>query len=292
MNRIKEGFLLTRNPFNAHQIKRISLLPEEVTAIVFWTRNAENFIKTLPQLNHYNYYFQYTITGYSKLLEKHLPNTYKSIDTFCKLSDLIGSDKVIWRYDPILLSNVSPLDEHKRKFEKISNMLRGRTNKVVISFADLYKKAERNLNAIPELDYVDILNKKDQLLDLCTHMVNVSKANNMVVETCSEDIYFEGLDIKKGKCIDDNLLKTLFNIDVSSAKDPGQRMECGCIKSVDIGQYNTCMHGCEYCYATYSQNVVKKNQIKHDPESPFLLGGVEGVDRNLLSKSLVQQTLF
>lgn len=292
MNRIREGFLLTRNPYNANQIRRISLLPEDVEAIVFWTRDPEKLLKHLPELSAYNYYFQYTITGYPKGLEKHLPSTYKSIETFIKLSDLIGAERVIWRYDPILISDMSSIEEHKRKFAKIASLLSGKTKKVVISFADLYQKTEKNLNAISGLKYHDILNNKDELLDLCSYMVDVCKTHKLDIETCAEELDLLDLGIKHGKCIDDNLLSKVFNLDLSLKKDSGQRAECGCVKSVDIGQYNTCLHGCSYCYATYSEATVKKNKLKHDPNSPFLLGGVEGVDKNLLIQPIVQQSLF
>ncbi|SMY34981.1 DUF1848 domain-containing protein [Photobacterium andalusiense] len=292
INRIKAGFLLTRNPYNAKQIRRISLAVEDVDAIVFWTRNAEKLIKHLPSLVDYNYYFQYTITGYPKLLEKHLPNTHKSIDTFSRLSDIIGPDKVIWRYDPILVSNLTPIDEHKRKFEKIAKLLNGKTRKVVISFADLYQKTERNLNIIQNFKYHDILENRLELLDLCSHLVDVCKVYNLDIETCAEDINLDNIGIGRGKCIDENLLNKLFDLNLSSLKDSNQRTECGCIKSIDIGDYNTCLHGCSYCYATYSETSVKKNQLKHDLNSPFLLGGIEDVNPNLLTKPIFQQSLF
>ncbi|KLN65879.1 DUF1848 domain-containing protein [Vibrio sp. VPAP30] len=292
MNRIREGFLLTRNPFNANQIRRVSLEPQDVGAIVFWTRNAEKLIKYLPQLSEFNYYFQYTITGYPKALEAHLPNTYQSIDTFSRLSDIIGSDKVIWRYDPILVSNLTPISEHKRKFRKIASLLAGKTQRVVISFADLYTKTERRLNSLSDFSYGEITADQNELTDLCMFMAEECHSLGFEIETCAEGVDLSYLGIKHGKCIDDQLLHRLFDIEVDGRKDLNQRAECGCIKSVDIGAYNTCLHGCKYCYATYSESSVRKNQLKHDPDSPFLLGGIEGVDKHLLSKSIIQRSLF
>ncbi|EGQ9189875.1 DUF1848 domain-containing protein, partial [Vibrio cholerae] len=138
MNRIRDQFLLTRNPFNANQIRRVSLAPEDVDLFVFWTRNPTMLMTHLDDLDYigYKYYFQYTITGYPKQLEVNVPRPHRAIDTFCKLSDRIGAEKVIWRYDPILLSNVVDIHEHQRLFEKIARMLEGRTKKVIISFSD------------------------------------------------------------------------------------------------------------------------------------------------------------
>lgn len=294
MNRIREGFLLTRNPYNSNQIKRVSLLPDDVDAIVFWTRNPALMIDCLSELDdlNYKYYFQYTITGYPKILEKHVPNPHKSISTFVKLSELIGKERVIWRYDPILLSNKTPIEEHKRLFAKIANSLAGYTKKVVISFADIYQKTEMNLNSVIDLTYCDILSRTTELNDLLTYISNVANSCGMEISSCAEGVDLNRYGIVKGKCIDDNLIKQLFDLSVSNSKDLGQREECGCIKSIDIGQYNTCLHGCTYCYATYSENLVKKNKLKHDPTSPFLLGGIDGVDKNLLLKPIVQQSLF
>ncbi|MCG9582588.1 DUF1848 domain-containing protein [Vibrio tubiashii] len=292
MNRIREGFILTRNPFNASQIKRVSLEPQHVDAIVFWTRNAEPLIKHLPKLSEFNYYFQYTITGYPKALERHLPSTYQSIETFMRLSDIIGPSKIIWRYDPILVSNLTPLSEHKRKFHKIASLLAGKTYKVVISFVDLYTKTEHGLKSVPSLNYRDLTANQGELNDLCMFMVEVCQQYNLAIETCAEGIDLTDIGIQPGKCIDDELLKHLFGIDTAHRKNPNQRTECSCVKSIDIGSYNTCLHGCKYCYATYSETSVQKNRLKHDPNSSFLLGGTEDVDKHLLSKPIIQQELF
>jgi len=294
MNRIRAGFLLTRNPYNAKQIQRVSLLASDVDAIVFWTRNAAPFMQYLPELDalNYKYYFQYTITGYPKLLEKHLPNPYAAIQTFTQLSDLLGKERVIWRYDPILLSNVTPLSEHKRLFHKIARMLAGKTTQVVISFADIYQKTQRNLNAINGLHYDDILSKKNQLEELCLYMAKVVTEYGMEISSCAENLDLERFAIRKGKCIDELLLNKLFALQLAATKDPGQREQCGCIKSIDIGQYNTCSHGCVYCYATDSESRVKNNRLKHDPQSPFLLGSSEGIDKNLLLTPIIQPSLF
>ncbi len=296
MNRLSEGFLLTRNPFNAHQIRRVSLHPNDVDVIVFWTRNPQMLMKHLQELDRLGlrYYFQYTITGYPRTIEANVPNPYKAIETFSSLSELIGADKVVWRYDPILLTNTLDITEHKRLFSKIASSLAGKTKRVVISFSDFYAKTEKNLNKIEGLVYKDILDHRIELLDLCSYMHSVAKTFDMQIESCAEDIDVSDVGINHGKCIDDRLIKDVFGITLDSRKDVGQREACGCIKSVDIGMYNTCMHGCTYCYATFNQKTVLNNKKKHDSKSPFLLGGIEGVDPNLLipNSKIIQRTLF
>lgn len=292
MNRIREGFLLTRNPFNANQIRRVSLDPNDVDAIVFWTRNPSMLMKHLPELSSYNYYFQYTITGYPKIFETNVPRPHRAIKQFIELSDIIGAEKVIWRYDPILLSNKIDINEHKRLFEKIASMLQGKTRRVVISFSDFYKKTERNLSSIEGLIYSDITHQTDMLYDLSTFMSNTAKKYGMEIESCAENIELSTCGISHGKCIDEKLIDRLFGISLSGAKDSGQREDCGCIKSIDIGSYNTCLHGCSYCYATFNNEIVTNNKAKHDPTSPFLIGGVEGVDKSLYQPSTIQGSLF
>lgn len=292
MNRIREGFLLMRNPYNYNNIKRVSLLPEDVDAIVFWTRNPEKMLTHLSSLKDFNYYFQYTITGYPKQLDTHGVNPYKSIAIFSQLSELIGKDRVVWRYDPILLSNVTPVSEHKRLFHKIADNLAGYTNKVVISFADLYKKTERNLNLIPDFSYEDVIQHKEELHELCSFFSRVAQQYDLHISTCAESLDLESFGIEKGKCIDDKLLKDVFGIQVPGAKDTGQREACGCIKSIDVGQYNTCMHGCKYCYATFNDHTVRGNFKKHNPLSPFMLGEADNISDFLLKEKDKQGKLF
>jgi len=295
MNRIREGFVLTRNPFDDKQISRVSLLKEDVDAIVFWTRNAQHMHKYLPELDGmgHNYYFQYTITGFPRILDAHTPSPMIAVADFSKLSKSVGAGKVVWRYDPILLCEQLPVTEHKRLFAKIAEMLEGKTERVVISFADLYKKTEDNLKKISGINYTDITAQKELMLDLVGEMSLVAKRHGMEILTCAEDVDLSQTGILKGKCIDDRLLEKEFGLRFDGKKDLGQRKECGCIKSIDIGQYNTCLHGCVYCYATANKEAALRNKERHDPDSPVLVGSIRGIDKNLLLPPIkVQQDLF
>ena len=262
MKNIRNGYVTIQNPYNGYS-KDISLKVEDVDCIVFWTRNPSNMYKYLDELNEmgYNYYFQYTLTGYPRILEKSVLNPYKSIEVFKKISDKISSNRIIWRYDPIIYCNIVNIDEHIRLFNKIAKYLNGYTNKVIISFVDLYNKTIRNLNKIDNFKYVDILDKKYiKLLDkLLMNFSDIAEDNNLKIESCSEKIDLSKYDIQHAKCIDGDFIKKEFNLNINFNKDKNQRQTCGCVKSIDIGMYNSCLHGCEYCYANENKDLVKKN---------------------------------
>ena len=291
MNRIKDGYVLVQNPYNTKQIRKVFLTPFQVDAIVFWTRNAKPLIPYLDDLDKlgYNYYFQYTITGYKRELERFTPSPQKAIETFIELSDKIGKEKVIWRYDPIILSDYSNYNEHLRLFEKISNMLENKTDKVVISFADHYKKITNNLRNI---GYKDILENKKELYLFCEELSNIAKNKNIQIETCTEEIDISIFGINPTKCIDDKLIDKLFNKNLSAVKDKNQRQECGCVQSIDIGMYNTCSHGCVYCYATFNDITVQSNRQKHNPSSALFLGELKDLDEEIRKKIYQEQGIL
>ncbi len=277
MNRVRAGFVMTRNPFNAQQVKHVSLLPEDVDVLVFWTRNPAKLLPHMDELNERGFrsYFNFTLTGYPRALERKTPHPAKAIELFQQLAERVGPEKVIWRYDPILLCNLLPLEEHLRLFSKIAAGLEGSTQRVVISLSDFYAKTQRNLNAIEGLVYEDLKEKPDQALQLACQMKDIAHQYGMGIQACAEEFDLTPAGIQPGKCIDDALIHKLFDIRLSPKKDTGQRAACGCIKSVDIGQYNSCLHGCQYCYATYNDKQVRRNHARHDVDSAFLIGNEE-----------------
>ncbi len=280
-NRIKEGFLYVRNPMNAHQISKIPLSPDLVDCIVFWTKNPEPMIDKLDLLKDYKYYFQFSLTGYGTDIEKNIPNKKeKIIPTFKKLSQKIGSDKVIWRYDPILFNNRYDQEYHIRAFESIAKELSGYTEKCVISFVDIYAKNKKNM----EKTNTHML-ERDSLYKFCGELKNITKSFNMEIATCAEEIELSSLGIQHNCCIDKNLIEKITGYKIELSKDKNQRKECGCIESIDIGTYNTCMNMCAYCYANYSVESVKNNTEKYDPNSPLLCGKL-GVDDKITEKKV------
>lgn len=244
LEKIKEGFVVVKNPMNPSQVKQISLSPQDVDCIVFWTRNPRPLIPHLHELNHYHYYFLFTITPYGKDLEPNLPSKNQSIDSFIELSNLIGKDKVIWRYDPILYSTNIDKAYHREKFHFLIKQLSPYTERCIISFLDLYKKCKRNLKDYP----IKEINNSDEI-EIISILQPIAQQYGLKMTTCAENFDYSSYGVPPGKCIDDDLIKRICGHSPETRKDSHQRKACLCLKSVDIGSYNTCRHKCLYCYA-------------------------------------------
>ncbi len=264
-NRLKEGYIITKNPMNSKQIKKVSLHKEDVDCFVFWTKNPEPMIDSLEELNGYNYYFQFTITGYPVDIEPKLPPLHKRIETLKKLSAMIGPKRIIWRYDPIILSDKIDLDFHVVHFEEMARKIQPYVSKCTISFLDAYPSNQKRL----EKNNVKVLDDQ-QIHQLASKFSEIAFQNNLIIETCSEGYALESIGICHAKCIDAKYINKLFDIDVTAQKDKNQRTNCGCVKSVDIGAYSTCLHNCVYCYAQHKTS----NYDKCIPYSPILCGQI------------------
>lgn len=289
MNRLKEGFVLTRNPMNYKQISYVSLKPEDVTCLVFWTKNPEPMIQNIEELVEYNYYFQITVTPYGEDFESNLPPKDVIIDSLKILSNKIGKKKIIWRYDPIIITETYSEEFHLLEFENMCKKLNGCTDACIVSFMEKYKKINRfyDANNIIELD---VENKIKFLAKL-----NCIASNyNITLKTCASEIDYTEVGLRAAKCIDDELILDLFNIQ-SDKKDINQRKNCGCVMSKDIGSYNTCVNGCSYCYANSSKGIANTYYNEHDVNSELLglrLSGDENISKQKSSKVSQQISLF
>lgn len=274
-NRIKEGYVLVRNPMNTHQISKISLTPDVVDGIVFWTKNPIPMLNKLDRLQDYTYYFQFTLNSYGQDVENHVPNKQNTIiPAFKKLSDTIGPERVIWRYDPVFLNETYTPKYHLRYFEQLAKILHPYTKKCTFSFIDMYRNTEQNVKGL-DIQKFPI----EQQKYLAKHFADIAHSYGLSIDTCAEGIDLEQYGIQHARCIDDRLLSQLIGCPLTVGKDKNQRMECGCIESIDIGTYNTCRNGCLYCYANYSTKSVQTNSQKHNPNSPLLFGEVGADDK-------------
>jgi len=307
INRLKRGYVCWNNPFNRTKPQYISF--QEARLIVFWSKNPLPIIKHLPFLNQLglNYYFQFTLNNYEKEgFEPNVPPLKSRIETFIRLSELIGKEKVIWRFDPLLLTHELSVKDILSRIWELGNQLVNHTDKFVFSFADIlsYQRVQNNL--IRETNFY---HKSDIHLAEFTRAQKIEFAEgaqkflaewrkcnpDFQIATCAEDIDLEKYQITHNKCIDDELIERLFSkerklmellgvktnkqlfigeevhTNRGSLKDKGQRKDCGCMISKDIGSYNTCNHLCVYCYANTSPSAVKKNLQELNPDSESIL---------------------
>ena len=273
-NRVKEGFVYVRNPMNIHQVSKILINPDIVDCIIFWTKNPNAMLERLDEIEKFNYYFQFTINPYNQNIETLVPKKEKIIDIFKKLADKIGNKRIIWRYDPILLTNEIDINYHIKYFETIAKRLVSYTNKCTISFIDNYQKTERNLKQTSAREL-----KTNEILSVSKSLADIAKTYNIEVQSCAEKYDLESVGIKHGKCIDNVLIEDILGYSITSKKDKNQRKECGCIESIDIGEYNTCGHNCLYCYANFNLTEVQKKKERHILFSPLLIGNITEKDK-------------
>lgn len=282
-NRIKAGYFYRVNPYNPKQVKGFSLLPEDVDAFVFWTKNPRPFFSQLDLIEGmgFNYLFQYTLNDYPPVFEPGVPSVSQRLDSFKSLSDRIGPKRISWRYDPVILSSITPLEYHFEKVSKLVRELSGYTERLVISFLDFYGKVQKNLNQLAFAkgirfeDWLDGTNLG--LLDnFATQVQAIAKDNGIHTFTCSEAIDLQKYGISPGSCIDGGLINEVFGIRRGWKKDPSQRKNCRCVVSVDMGVYDTCKFGCAYCYANTNNKTALKNDREHFPDSPVLIGRHQG----------------
>lgn len=271
MNRINEGYVYVRNSFNANQVSNISLSPDIVDCIVFWTKNPGPMMKYLPVLSErYNkaFYFQYTINAYGKELEPAVPDLAERIDILKQISLQYGSDHMVWRYDPILLTDKYNIDWHITEFKKILNEVKGYTDTAVISFIDMYDKTKANTR-----EYGIKVPNNSEMNDLAKAFSEAAAGSGITIKTCAEGIDLEKYRIQHNSCIDRQRIERIIGCQLK-AKPDNQRADCQCIECADIGVYNTCMHGCKYCYANFNSDQVKKAVSEHNDKSPLLTGSI------------------
>ncbi|WP_324823019.1 DUF1848 domain-containing protein [Sinanaerobacter sp. ZZT-01] len=273
-NRIKEGYILVRNPMNPHQISKIDVSPDVVDCIVFWTKNPIPMLRRLKELQEYQYYFQFTLTSYDKTIERYLTTKKDLVAAFIALSKQIGRQRVIWRYDPILLSHLYTKEYHYKWFDKLAQKLSPYTDKCIISFLDQYKNTEKNLHGVRLFPIT-----KTDIEEMAVEFSRIASQYGLILESCAEPFNLEKYNIFPSRCIDDRLLSQIWGKKIRIEKDPNQRKSCGCVKSIDIGAYNTCKHGCRYCYANFSDSIVRKNISLHKTDSPLLFGELGAEDR-------------
>ena len=273
LGRLEEGYALVRNPMNHHRVSRVSLRPDVVDAMVLWTKNPLPLIPHLRALDVLPYYIQFTLTPYDSEIEPALPEKQELIEAFRFLAAHLGSDHLVWRYDPILFSSRYTSEVHVRVFSQMAQRLEGCTDTCVVSFLDAYRCCAPALR-----QHGLVAPTPDQIFPLMQSFSEIARQHGLALRTCCEEVNLSVLNILPSRCIDPVRLERIVHKRLNLKPDRNQRASCGCAASVDIGAYDTCPGGCLYCYARHSLSTLQRNQGLHDPTSPLLLGHLEPDD--------------
>ncbi len=270
-NRIKEGIVCVRNPFNPAQVSRYRLDPSVVDVIGFCSKNPAPFFPYMELIKDYGQYWFVTITPYGKDIEPGVPDKHRILEDFKALSQMVGTNCIGWRYDPILINDLYTVEYHLKAFEQMAAVLCGYTNTVVISFIDLYEKVKRNF---PEARSVS---REDKYF-LGKEIIKIATSFDMVVKPCGEGQFLSEFGADCSGCMTVATYEKAIGQKLIVPNKKPARKECACYLSGDIGAYDSCGHLCRYCYANNDIDAVKRNMKQNDPNSPFLIGNYKEGD--------------
>ena len=270
-NRLREGFVCVRNPYNPSAVSRYRLSPDVVDVIGFCTKNPAPMFRYFDLLKDYGQYWFVTITPYGKDVEPNVNDKHALIEDFKTLSRAAGIRSVGWRYDPILINGRYTEEYHLHAFEEIASELSGFTDTVVISFIDLYPKVRRNF---PEAREVT----SEERLRIGKRIIEIARKYNMTVKPCAEGKDLEPYGADCGGCMTLKTYEDAIGRHLIPPSRKGARAECACYLACDIGAYNSCLHLCRYCYANAGREKVLETAKRHDVNSPFLIGNYEEGD--------------
>ncbi len=267
LNRLKAGYVLVRNPVNHAQISRVTLSPDVIDCIVFWSKDPRNLLPYLPEIDRmgYRYYFQFTLTPYGKDLEPKLRKKPDIEQTLLTLSEKIGSERIVWRYDPIILNDTWNIEKHKEQFARMCEKFSHAVRSITISFVDRYPKLKTDL--IRPLT-------SQEMQELGKWIGETAAKYHLPVHTCCETEDLTQYGVTKAGCINAEIVEELADRHININRDKNQRPGCGCCESFDIGVYNTCPYGCVYCYANFSPESTLHNMQQYDPNGELLIGKV------------------
>lgn len=270
-SRIQEGYVCVRNPYFPNQVTKYRLDPQVIDIICFCTKNPKPMLSRLDLIKGYKQFWFVTITPYNQSIEPHVPNKNEIIRSFIELSKKIGSHCIGWRYDPIFLNDYYTIDYHLHIFEKMCQKLSCYTHQCVISFIDLYQKTKKNFKDVQEV------NENDQIY-LCQKFVEIGKRYHIEIYTCHENETLKTTGVHTSGCMNQQIIEKALDCSLKLPKISEARQGCRCLLNNDIGVYNTCLHGCLYCYANYDRSTVLNNYKKHNKKSPFLIGDFQKDD--------------
>lgn len=271
--RFQEGYVLSRNSLFTNSVRRYELTPDKIDCIIFGSKNYSPVLDRIHEITErFNTYFYYTITAYDRDIEPGVPDIDTSIKTFLALSNIVGTKRMAWRYDPILLTKSYTIERHIETFGYIASHLSGHFDRCIFSFVEMYKKHEINL---PELIPV-----ADKDMDVIAQGIGgIAKKYGFALQTCGPEENYARYGIETSGCVTLDILGKANNLQFRTLKHKGFRNGCHCMESRDIGALNSCLNGCKYCYANKNAQLPRENYALHDPASPLLIGHLMPTDR-------------
>ena len=272
LNRFKEGFVYSRNPFYPSKVTRYELTPDKVDCVVFCSKNYEPILDRLHEItDRFNTYFHYTITAYGTDIEPRVPTIKKSIETLLKLEQIAGKQRIAWRYDPVLLTGKYTIDYHLKTFDNMAKQLNGHIDRSIFSFVEMYKKLRVNM---PELNPITEVYK----ITIVKGLGEIAQKYNIHLQTCAANGDYQKFGIHPSGCMTLDILGRANNVKFKNLKHKGMRKNCNCIETRDIGWYDTCPNGCKYCYANSTPQKAIENFKLHNPNSAILFGEIKETD--------------
>lgn len=272
LNRFREGYALSRNPFYHDVVNRIELTPETIDVVEFCSKNYRPILPRLHEItDRFNCHFHYTITAYGKDIEPNVPCIDESIETLKELSAQVGKEKIIWRYDPVLLTDKYTIERHFETFDYMAERIAPYVDRCLFSFVVWYKKLR-----MPEL-----LPISDQQKERIARGLGEIAANHhLYIQTCGTKESYEQYGIQSSGSMTRAVYEHSLGLHFKKLTEKGNRPGCKCMESRGLGDYNTCINGCRYCYANYDHEKAKENYALHDPLSPLMIGHLKPMTRS------------
>lgn len=271
--RFAEGYVLSRNSLFPNSVRRYELSPDKIDCLIFGSKNYAPVLDRIHEITErFNTYFYYTITAYGRDIEPAIPDIDTGIGTLLSLADIVGAQRVAWRYDPVLLTERYTVARHLETFEYIAKRLAGHIDRCIFSFVEMYKKHETNL---PEL----IAITADEMDEVARGLGRIAKKYGFILQTRGPEENYARYGIQTSGCVTLDILGRANGLQFRDLKHKGFRKGCRCIESRDMGALNSCINGCKYCYANKNAQLPRENYRLHDPDSPLLIGHLKPTDR-------------
>ncbi|MDR2573964.1 MAG: DUF1848 domain-containing protein [Desulfovibrio sp.] len=270
LNRLKDGYALAPNPRNSQQLGRVELSPRIVDCIVFWSKNPAPMLDRFREIENLGYPFivHFTLTPYGNEIESGLPPKKIILKTFIELAGRIGPQRVIWRYDPIIVDGRFSAMWHAEQFAALCEILHPYAHRCVVSFVDPYKSIAKFFRGVTH----------EEMRSVAAGLSRVADEYGIALSTCAEKIDLDEFGIGRGACVDKKHIEQVIGSRLDVKTDANQREMCLCAEAVDLGAYDTCPHGCMYCYAVSSPETAAHGLAAHRPSAPMLTGYPTGAE--------------